>query len=442
MDDSKGPSLENELDKSLALKQIVIGLDEYKNECSGLEELFIRSREDYQDPQEVLSIQESLFNNLIRYQQLKFIATNSIDAEMYKELISVTRSIADSLAWRILNYDERLAQLFFSHPQTGALNQSSIKELEEAKKIVEETNAHVLLNDLTNFLRFGDLTIVDENGIRLVEVKEAGKKAKSGRITRQKQQLRELNELLSGNSETVTVDGVTVHFVKIEYTPRTYHFEFQRSIDKAREEGYSVEYITPFFAIEVFDLTKWNELESTLPAQRAFRNQGAFVGYHSHMPFNSRAAISSIAPFGIFPLNNKDCFDLICGNLLIRNTLLLNGIAEVYANQGISLIKQPVSQEDRDRMNKSLINSPQGSRDQALLTQQGFFEYWLISDSIHIKVEQSYFNDITTKLLNINDFVLADRLKIELVKNLVSNGRFNLGNSTIFLKFNVGNNWR
>lgn len=123
--------------------------------------------------------------------------------EVYKAQRMAYKQIMDGIAWRFLNFDRASLRQMAEHHQTGNLNPGFIQEAIKAEYVVNDSDFFVILNDLTNFLRYGDLTIVSKDKIYIDEVKTKGKSKGE-----QKKQLNLLLEILNKKKFTIGNDSL------------------------------------------------------------------------------------------------------------------------------------------------------------------------------------------------------------------------------------------
>lgn len=250
MSDSGGFKYEgsplHELNK---VKERVLLSTEYADKCHELADIYKESRAAH-DPSSLFKAQERLFHQTLAHQQARRCSKSDIyQYTLYNQLSIVCSTIADSIAWRVSNYNRFLVELLIYHNQTGALNpKSSLVEFEEARRITEEDGEYVILNDLTNCFRYGDLTVFGTNGLRIEEVKEAGKAAKDSRVSKQRREIKVINDFFSNLTSPLIWDGCNHHIISVrEPIPMTYHEDLNNTIRLARDQGYAITKVNPFF---------------------------------------------------------------------------------------------------------------------------------------------------------------------------------------------------
>ena len=166
--------------------QRVIGHPTYQLACSEYRSLLTRSRAVRDDPQKLLELQGDLAEQLLgleaaQRKQKTIAKDKDLSAEKLEEarwrltvtrrLAHVIREIGDGIAWRFFYYDRAGLYQLARKPQVGHLDEASINnEMARAEAHVA-TGALVLLNDLTNFVKFGDITRRTDDGFKFIEVK-------------------------------------------------------------------------------------------------------------------------------------------------------------------------------------------------------------------------------------------------------------------------------
>ena len=117
-----------------------------------------------------------------------------------------------------------------------------------------------------------------------------------------------------------------------------------------------------------------------------------------------------IAPYGIFPLDDRSCFDLITGDILLETTLNFDNLKKRYERFGLLLeIPQPSKQEI-----STYLSAPIAERKK--LMALGKFK---IRDGKHwITKTPDLFGRISLEFMQEDTFVQADRQLMNLVMNL------------------------
>jgi len=161
-------------------------------------------------------------------------AEQDFDTEhVCKALLRCLRDTADGIAWRTLNFQRHiLHELAYKQP-AGYLERSNVElEVAAAASRVTDLQAHVLINDLTNFLRYGDLTIVTRDTIYLDELKSGVASAGNRRSKRQKRSIREKIDFL--NTREIKRGDSIDRIVLIEAEPKSHVPELVDLIESAR----------------------------------------------------------------------------------------------------------------------------------------------------------------------------------------------------------------
>lgn len=110
-------------------------------------------------------------------EQLKSGSTKHDLKVLYiQRLREIIKEIADGYAWRVLGFNRPLMRFLSQNNSPGYIGSSISNEDLVAANISMEGN-NVLIHDITNILRIGDLTILEPNGFpHIVELKKSGKK--------------------------------------------------------------------------------------------------------------------------------------------------------------------------------------------------------------------------------------------------------------------------
>jgi len=153
----------------------------------------------------------------------------------------VLRQIGDAFAWPALRYDRLAISSLGEGHRVGRLASGMGRDAEviELGRLWDEEGVFAIHNDLTNCLRYGDLTAIrpKDDGtldIQLIELK-AGPTPED---TPQMLRLERVTELLREGRQ-LTEDGVVVHLTLVPAPYQTYLSALPDLIATARAEGHA-----------------------------------------------------------------------------------------------------------------------------------------------------------------------------------------------------------
>ncbi|MEX1253128.1 MAG: hypothetical protein WEE64_02190 [Dehalococcoidia bacterium] len=195
--------------------------------------------------------------------------------------------------------------------QTGALNlEGTLAELEAAGACAEETGSLVVINDITNFIRYGDFTAVSPDGnVSIVEVKAGKGSSQSGRAARQSRKLSNVTTFLNNRwgHTRYGASAILRHNVAL----RTHLPSVEQLIGRARETGAANERLSDCLAVDVWCMDRLFADGRKPTRHNPFEQSGQAMTGHSLKSFSSFAP--NFAPYSVFPLTARDCADLIVG---------------------------------------------------------------------------------------------------------------------------------
>ncbi len=350
-------------------------------------DLFVTLRVVKKEPQAILEFQHKICGDIITLQFLK-TDLRDIDTSVTKfadHMRLTVMHLLDALVWRLLDYDRTTVQILADHKPTGHLDDTFLDDLAKAEQITREEHAIVLVNDLTNVLRYGDLTIFKDGKPFPLENKSGKASADSRRATRQRLALQGLQRFLAlGIRDT---DYSRDYIFAPQLSPKTYHTVVAQAIGEARKKGYYQLQLSDCLAIEVL----WPKCgDADIPQGRPF-SQEEYI-----LPVDNLSIadipVTKIAPYGIFPFDDEVCFGLLTGELVIRSVLNLRRLQKKYQQVGLRLeLPQPTKDEirayvsapiaDRRKQLNRLALSIEDSRNNGMSADLNYlwpivFEFW------------------------------------------------------------------
>ena len=260
--------------------------------------------------------------------------------------VRALRDIGDGIAWRLLDFDRATLTELANRPAKKHLNIEGINaELQEFGAVFHERGGIAVFNEVTHFLKLGDLTIRKNIGeFEIVEVKTGHKT--SGRITRQKQDMRRSVTFLN-TGERVEEEGV-IGILELDIRPETYSHLIGRMLRDAGEKGMVAERIGDHLIVECTDLMRAGEIdrgrrESVMAQSSKWReswdSRGDFV--LSHFSQERYSESRNYAPFSIFPFPEIIRVKLMTGALWLVTYVNISAVIRYFEQRGWKAIKTP-----------------------------------------------------------------------------------------------------
>jgi hypothetical protein len=379
----------------------------YQERCELLFDLFLLSRKADKDPVAILSIQYEMVQLMMHFQQKKAefrSEGNKLGVAVVNRLILVLYRIADSIVWKVLNYDRVLIQLLAEHSKTGQLDETVYKDIDMAQKLAEEYQAIVLVNDLTSILRHGDLTIINQSGFVIQENKYGKAASRNRAAIRQKRRMEKLISFLQTGVRLVDDRRDFIFLADVDI--KTNHAAIQDVINQTRINGYANCIINDCVAVEVVSFGGNNKV----PPNRPFQGRQHIVHYHNLWAFDKSA--SRVAPYGIFPLADKDCFDLLTGYLLVIVTIDFDVLQGKYRQVGL-LLNLPRFSDDEIKI---YISSSINERKKMM----GFGLFYVRDDKWFYSVTPDLYARIGIEFLDETVLIQSDRQMMDFIKAIDS----------------------
>lgn len=272
----------------------------------------------------------------------------SIDREIYfnRAVCRAIRDIADGIVWRLFDYDRATLAMIASRPASKHINPTGLEaELMEFGRVYDSREGIAVLNDLTNFLKLGDVTIrKDEGTFELVEVKTGHKS--SGRITRQKQSLRNTVALINTGKAEDTDEQISIS--QLEVTPEAYLGNLRSVIQEAEKKGVAHRRIGEYMLVECTDFEiatdmGFEKIKPILDKGRdctdKWRKEGDMV--IDLISQDKYMAVKHYAPFSLYLLPEKTRVRLMIGSLFLVSYLNMSAVLRYIEEKGWKVVKTP-----------------------------------------------------------------------------------------------------
>jgi hypothetical protein len=203
-------------------------------------------------------------------------------------------------------------QLALKNP-TGHLDlESAARELAAAMAHADRTSDLVVINDLTNFLRHGDFTSVGAAGdVVIAEVKAGSGSARSGRATRQRHRLDDVLQFLKSGVRLTNDEAAVLFAHKTKL--RTHLSAVGELIRGARKKGTAHARLSDCLAVDAWYMEMLYDEERIPTFHDPFAQSTQAYSYHSFTVLKGFAR--NVAPYSVYPFPDKDCTDLMTGDL-------------------------------------------------------------------------------------------------------------------------------
>lgn len=225
-----------------------------------------------QSPLRSLAVQLAILQTLIESEQtldkqIKEHRMNKSDSYFVynQRLRQMFKDIADGFAWRLLGFNRPLLRILSQNRAPGYIKTPISKEDDVATYIASQ-GSHVLLHDITNILRIGDLTYIDTDGYpTVVEVKKSGKQIldaseyksrvfKGGDLSTQAKRIVEVDEAIKSGS--IYLGESKANLTLLDVPINTYLNEVEEIINISNKQGHCERFIDKLLYVRAYRLDR------------------------------------------------------------------------------------------------------------------------------------------------------------------------------------------
>lgn len=259
--------------------------------------------------------------------------------EVHKAQRRAYKKLMDGVAWRLLKFDRVSLRQIAEHNRTGHIERGFIAEVSKAKDIVENSNFFVVFNDLTNFLRFGDLTVISEDKVLIDEIKLKGK-AKGN----QKEQLDLLLKRL--NKKKFSIGDAVADFLSVPGKPSSFLPEVEKVMKDAKSssKGIAASKVSPYLWVSCVYVDKILSFNKDFEKVKPFIPLSPFRGERESIliPTNNLFLFDTFtpnfAPYTIYPFNEELIADIILGKCILESHLSQRGLKKSIEGKGWGVV--------------------------------------------------------------------------------------------------------
>ncbi len=338
-------------------------------------------------------------NNLTEQEQKDLERTRD-NLESHIQLLRILHTIFDGVAWRSLKYNRLFLTSAARSTTSGAFNihlKSSESLFSWAYSIQKDHKGIVLINDLTRFLRIGDLTEVFKNTAVVHELKKNGERIinfktlklrKGAKISDQTRKMLELQQI-AFTGKIILDDGAELE-QRFSQTKLDTHFSTVESLlETSKQQIVARRQLEPFIQLSILNLEKaYTRPHNMKKYFKSFRYTGWSTQWqlshtnYDHFFYDELGNfIRNQAPFSIYPLSNELCMKLMSGQILIKSTINYELLIQELRCQGWqTAVNEPNIPSDREEKlkhifdNKKFIFANVGDDDGFIKIKRGPFD--------------------------------------------------------------------
>ena len=274
-----------------------------------------------------------------------------------KNLARILKTIVDGMVWRNIGFDRPIMRLIASNRKTGFIDITEpgfVGVLKIAKSIMWNRKSVVIINDLSNFLRVGDLTEITKFGVFIHEIKAKGGKIRNifsllhgmgspSEISKQTERLLKVQTAITHRK--ILIDRTrTVHIRDIKVPFKHFISDVRKIIMKARKEGFYSKKIADYLVVSCIDLFQSVKLtrEGEIKDLKKFRTAEDWDDADFIIPFSNTDSfyknedffVPNMTPYSIFPFASGVCLELLSGRLILTARLNISKIYRYFEENG------------------------------------------------------------------------------------------------------------
>lgn len=294
-----------------------------------------------------------------------------------KALVSAVQSVADGVAWRLLKFDRQLIRVMSApkKPRGSVDLPVAYPGMEDAAiKLMYNNGSRIVFNDVTHYLRSGDLTeFLPSSKIIIHELKQNGKTVKNaytvadqlskhGPKTLVSKQMQNVIFAQKAFSEReISVNGDTVVFQDINLPFSTNLVAIRELISEARKSYFARTKFGNYLEVYCMDFkaTIYNSLNREPQSWRRFDLNSSFDPSDVAVNLDSWDSwyeeegdfTRNKTPYSVYPFSVSDCMGLISGELRLMSRLNLSELHRLYRASGWEVSAFGVEQLQQQHQN-------------------------------------------------------------------------------------------
>lgn len=332
----------------------IYGHPTFERNRAKIKELLFVSKRIGRDPQMLLQFQKSVLEYILKIEEfIAKIKSGSEDEKSnvraYKHLIRVLKWIMDGVALRLLKFDSNAYRVLSESRNPGQqFNKAGLNfEVQKLDEIFAQGEI-AILNDITNFLRLGDITKIDykNHKIKLIECKYNRGKSYTGKnnpnkktISAQEKKMMEAEEMVNTYTPVPKKKGKGQMTV-VPFKACTFLNKLKSEIKKAYRDGQAFCKIDECVKLRIFYKRDFDKVYEILKAE-CFQTTDEVFLFSNFDTFLDKEGefFHTVFPFSVLKLPINMVLDLMLGHLFVVIEFNFTSFYLKFESLGYEIIK-------------------------------------------------------------------------------------------------------
>jgi hypothetical protein len=281
------------------------------------------------------------------------------EIESSKLTIAALREIIDGIVWRYFNYNRALLYTVADKQPIDIVGRDKgfKNSLNEFADVLINRGHNAILNDISNFLRIGDITNIKPDGsIEFIEVKSS--KKKGARVKRQEERMQQTVEFF--NTGRKELDNRKAIIRESSVKQKNYLSQLKDSILRARKVGYDSILIANHLIVETTDINKIDKIDKarlyfeskhkTVKDKWKSNDDKVYTGWS----IEKLDAPKNYAPYTIFPFDDDIIADILMGIIWITYRLNNDEIIRILEKSGWKVVYSFYDSPENEIQNRDI----------------------------------------------------------------------------------------
>ncbi|WP_425800798.1 hypothetical protein ACHOLT_11670 [Desulfitobacterium sp. Sab5] len=394
-----------------------------------------RSAKTKKSPIRSLALQLAILQTLFKIEQV--IENQTKEQKMAKKdgnviynqrLRHILKDIADGLAWRLLGFNRPLMRLLSQNKAPGHIKTSTSKEDDIATRFV--SGGHVLIHDITNILRIGDLTLIDPSGYpNVLEIKKSGKQIldaqeykrrvfKGGDLSSQAQRIVEVDEAIKNGLVNLGTSKANLSLFDISID--SYLSDIEEVLNICNQQGYSERFIDKILFVRAYRL-------DSEPKPFPLKQTGHLHWFWSHDCFilDDGEVFRNRIPYSAYPFSDEMVLQLLSGEIVLESYLNIVALKKKLQKYGWKIKNNRSIEQISEQFEILKRHTYRGTKLFPVDIDNSIFTLWKDGFNLAVPVEMTFL--ITADFLKPEVLIDTAEKLFSLTEPTRTNGAYGIG---------------